>query len=206
MPGYMRHTHDGQREVRLGRVQREQLQLCADAPQRRSPGNPTMRALAGHGFVESVRHVSTRTHRPTLATIRIPRLVGKTNKSGLTSWYWQPSATLAKKGWHPRPLGTGGSLEDIPETSPRRRASSTSRSTARPSSPAELRRIQRPLTLDQAIKRWREPASRRSRSQGPRSSRDRAPVPLKCRTLEAWGKGVALSSITPSASPSCAMH
>jgi hypothetical protein len=66
MPGYMRHTHDGQREVRLGRVQREQLQLCADAPQRRSPGNPTMRALAGHGFVESVRHVSTRTHRPTL--------------------------------------------------------------------------------------------------------------------------------------------
>lgn len=40
-----------------------------------------------------------------MATFRIPCLVGKTNKAGITSWYWQPSATLAKAGWKPLSLG-----------------------------------------------------------------------------------------------------
>lgn len=40
-----------------------------------------------------------------MATFRIPCLVGKTNKAGVTSWYWQPSATLAKAGWKPISLG-----------------------------------------------------------------------------------------------------
>lgn len=61
MTGY----HTGGREIRLGRVQRRDLTLCADQPQRRSPGNPTMRALSGHGFVEGQRHVSERTKLPT---------------------------------------------------------------------------------------------------------------------------------------------
>lgn len=40
-----------------------------------------------------------------MAQIRIPCLVAKTNKAGITSWYWQPSATLAKAGWKPLTLG-----------------------------------------------------------------------------------------------------
>jgi len=40
-----------------------------------------------------------------MATFRIPCLVGKPNKAGVTSWYWQPSATLAKAGWKPISLG-----------------------------------------------------------------------------------------------------
>lgn len=40
-----------------------------------------------------------------MARITIPCLVGKTNKSGITSWYWQPSTTLAKAGWKPLALG-----------------------------------------------------------------------------------------------------
>jgi hypothetical protein len=40
-----------------------------------------------------------------MAQIRIPCLVGKTNKAGITSWYWQPSATLARAGWKPISLG-----------------------------------------------------------------------------------------------------
>lgn len=40
-----------------------------------------------------------------MARIRIPCLVGKTNKAGVTSWYWQPSATLAKAGWTAEALG-----------------------------------------------------------------------------------------------------
>jgi hypothetical protein len=45
----------------------------------------------------------------------ISRQIGKTNGSGLTSWYWQPSASLRRKGWHPRALGTGGALDAIPD-------------------------------------------------------------------------------------------
>jgi hypothetical protein len=40
-----------------------------------------------------------------MARIRIPCLVGKRNKAGVTSWYWQPSATLARAGWKPMALG-----------------------------------------------------------------------------------------------------
>lgn len=40
-----------------------------------------------------------------MAQIRIPCLVPKTNKGGITSWYWQPSATLSKAGWKPVTLG-----------------------------------------------------------------------------------------------------
>ncbi|WP_404480005.1 hypothetical protein [Novosphingobium sp. BL-52-GroH] len=40
-----------------------------------------------------------------MAKITIPCLVGKTNKAGVTSWYWQPSKTLAAAGWRPVSLG-----------------------------------------------------------------------------------------------------
>lgn len=40
-----------------------------------------------------------------MAQIRIPCLVGKTNKAGSTSWYWQPSKTLASAGWRALSLG-----------------------------------------------------------------------------------------------------
>jgi hypothetical protein len=40
-----------------------------------------------------------------MAKISIPCLVGKTNKGGITSWYWQPSKTLAAAGWKPMSLG-----------------------------------------------------------------------------------------------------
>jgi hypothetical protein len=53
------------REIRLGRVQRQTLDLCAAEPQRRCPGNPTMRALSGHGFVSSEQHYSPRLKRHT---------------------------------------------------------------------------------------------------------------------------------------------
>lgn len=40
-----------------------------------------------------------------MANIRIPCLVARTNGAGITSWYWQPSATLKKAGWKPLALG-----------------------------------------------------------------------------------------------------
>lgn len=45
-----------------------------------------------------------------MAQIRIPCLVGKTNKGGITSWYWQPSKTLAAAGWEAMPLGKDATL------------------------------------------------------------------------------------------------
>src|SRR5579864_9462735 len=36
-----------------------------------------------------------------MANFRIPCLVARTNKAGQTSWYWQPSKSLAKAGWQP---------------------------------------------------------------------------------------------------------
>lgn len=40
-----------------------------------------------------------------MASIRIPCLVARTAKSGQTSWYWQPSKTLAAAGFKPLALG-----------------------------------------------------------------------------------------------------
>lgn len=40
-----------------------------------------------------------------MANIRIACLVGKKNKAGVTSWYWQPSKTLATAGWRAISLG-----------------------------------------------------------------------------------------------------
>lgn len=62
-PGFRR---DDGSEVRLGSVQRAVLEDCDRESQRRCPGNPTMRALSGHGFVKSRPHVNARTGRPTL--------------------------------------------------------------------------------------------------------------------------------------------
>lgn len=40
-----------------------------------------------------------------MAKVSIPCLVGKTNKSGRTNWYWQPSKTLRSAGWQSQSLG-----------------------------------------------------------------------------------------------------
>ncbi|MBT0666990.1 hypothetical protein HT136_01240 [Novosphingobium profundi] len=45
-----------------------------------------------------------------MAQIRIPCLVPKTNKAGITSWYWQPSKTLKEAGWRPLSLGKDQAL------------------------------------------------------------------------------------------------
>jgi hypothetical protein len=126
-----------------------------------------------------------------MATIRIPRLVGKTNKAGLTTWYWQPSATLRAKGWAPQRLGSSIGA-DIPEdVAAAARALNEKVDGAGALRPPELRRLQRPLTLDQAIKRWRDAGFPSVKRQAPPSSPATArQYRSKCRTLEAWGKAL----------------
>lgn len=134
-----------------------------------------------------------------MATIRIPRLVGKTNRSGVTSWYWQPSATLAKKGWKPRALGSGGDPDNIPDqVAELARGLNKSVDGSAELRPAELRRVQRPLTLDQAIDKWEQQGFPSVKKPGSTVSTATArQYKSKCGILKAWGKGIALTSITP---------
>jgi hypothetical protein len=133
-----------------------------------------------------------------VARFTIPRLVGKTNAGGLTTWYWQPSATLRARGWAPLRLGTsltGSPPDDVVAAA---KARNEKVDGAAELKPAELRRIQRPLTLRDAVKRWREAGFPSVKSPGtvvtPATARQ---YRSKCGTLEAWGGDVALTSITP---------
>lgn len=133
-----------------------------------------------------------------MANFRIPRLVGKTNKAGLTTWYWQPSNTLRAKGWAPQRLGASLGADVPDEITAAARALNVRVDGAAALPPPGGRRIQQPLTVDQAIKRWREQDFPSVKKPGatvePSTARQYA---SKCRTLETWAQGVALSSVTP---------
>lgn len=133
-----------------------------------------------------------------MATIRIPRLVGKTNLSGVTSWYWQPSATLRKQGWQAQCLGQGGTLEDPPaDVAAAARALNEKVDGSAELAPKELRRIQRPLTLGDGIRRFREAGYPSVKRPGYQLDAETARnYRYKLATIERWGGDVALASIT----------
>jgi hypothetical protein len=92
-----------------------------------------------------------------VASIRIPFLVGKTNKAGLTSWYWQPSAAVKKKGWSALALGQGGTLDAPPEAvldAARAQNRKLQEAEAAGARPAAVRRLARPLTGCELIDRF----------------------------------------------------
>lgn len=133
-----------------------------------------------------------------MATIRIPRLIGKTNQAGLTSWYWQPSATLAKRGWASQPLGTGGSLKAVPDdVAAAARALNVKVDGADALAPAALRRVQRPVTLAEGVARFRTAGFPSVRRPGfALAPATVAEYEKKFRVLLKWGGDVALTSIT----------
>ncbi len=133
-----------------------------------------------------------------MAKFTIPRLVGKTNKAGLTTWYWQPSATLRKKGWAPRRLGAGGSIDDAPaDVADAARRLNEEVDGARALPAAQLRRIQQPLSFGDGIRRFRDANYPSVRQPGftldPATAKQ---YEKKLKVLEAWGGDVALTSIT----------
>jgi hypothetical protein len=133
-----------------------------------------------------------------MASITIPRLVGKTNKAGLTTWYWQPSKTLRARGWMPLRLGAGTAgdpPQDVMEAARRRNAEADG-AAAMPA--AQVKRIMRPLTLGDLIDRFATagyPSVKR-----PGALLDAATIrqyKSKLRRIRLWGGDVALASITP---------
>src|SRR4051794_1297264 len=120
-----------------------------------------------------------------MAKISIARLVGKNNAAGVTTWYWQPSATLRKKGWAPQRLGSSFG-PDIPEdVAAAARALNEKIDGAAALQPGQIRRLQGALTLQQAIRRWRDAGFPSVKRPGttvePATARQ---YRSKCRTLE----------------------
>jgi hypothetical protein len=85
-----------------------------------------------------------------------------------------------------------------PTRSPRPRALNVEVDGAAALPTAQLRRVQRPLTLGDGIRRWRDAGFASVKRPGcavePATARQ---YRSKCRTLEAWGGDVVLTSITP---------
>jgi DNA-binding transcriptional regulator YdaS (Cro superfamily) len=79
--------------------------MRATTPRARHQSRPMIRALSRPpvSLVSPLSRPLSRTDRH--GADPHPCLVGKTNKAGITSWYWQPSATLARAGWKPISLG-----------------------------------------------------------------------------------------------------
>lgn len=115
-----------------------------------------------------------------MATIRIPCLVGKTNKAGVTSWYWQPSKTLALAGWKAESLGKDA---DTAFDRARKINAEVEAWKAGGHRPAEIRRRVTSGTVDALIARYRREHVEGKRPDGS----DR----LRPKTREAYETGLA---------------
>jgi hypothetical protein len=125
-----------------------------------------------------------------MAQIRIPFLRAKTNKSGLTRWYWEPSATLKKKGWTAVALGEGGSPEcPPPAIVDAARAQNRKVDEASGASVRQVRRIARPLTFGELVDAHRNAGFPSVRRPGaflePASQRQ---FRSRTRILRAWAE------------------
>lgn len=87
-----------------------------------------------------------------MASIRIPCLVARTNGAGLTSWYWQPSATLRAAGWKPLALGKD---ESAAINAARRRNEDVATWKAGGGKPREVRKREAAGTVGALIARYR---------------------------------------------------
>lgn len=116
-----------------------------------------------------------------MAHIRIPCLVGKRNKAGITSWYWQPSATLAKAGWKPLTLGKdeGKAIDTA-----RARNAEVELWKAGGQRPAEIRKRIQAGTVSALIGRYRREVIE---GVDPATGKRR----LKPKTVEAYENGLA---------------
>jgi hypothetical protein len=136
-----------------------------------------------------------------MASFRIPYLVGKTNKSSVTNWYWQPSAALKRDGWAPLPLGAGGAPDDPPEAvvaAARKQNAAFAEWKKGGTGPSAVRPVARAATVSALIRMFIDEGwpsvERPGHTLAPNSQRQYATM---FRVLEAWAGDVALTSITP---------
>lgn len=131
-----------------------------------------------------------------MAQIRIPCLVGRTNKAGVTSWYWQPSKTLRSAGWEPLALGQdqGAAL-----TQARERNAAVARWKAGGDPPAAIDRHRPAGTVAALVARYRREYLNGTKESGRArlkpKTRDVYETSLK--RIEAWAGEHPVAYVTP---------
>lgn len=130
-----------------------------------------------------------------MAKVSIPCLVGRRNADGTTRWYWQPSATLAKAGWKPVPLGRD---EDAAITAARARNKEVGEWKLGGARPAQVQRRSPTGTLNALIDRYRREVLDAKKPNGDwliaRSTRRTYETGLK--RLDLWAGKHALAFVT----------
>lgn len=131
-----------------------------------------------------------------MAQIRIPCLVGKTNKAGVTSWYWQPSKTLARAGWKPASLGKD---EGVAIAAARALNAEVEIWKAGGTKPAQVRTKAQPATFAALIDRYRREKLEGKKPNGQPLLRDktRAVYETSLKRLEVWAGKHPVAYITP---------
>ncbi|MEA3036839.1 MAG: hypothetical protein QOH04_2616 [Sphingomonadales bacterium] len=136
-----------------------------------------------------------------MASFRIPYLVGKANLAGEASWYWQPSAALARAGWKAEALGKGGRPDAPPEAiadAARARNAKVAEWKKGGARPAAVRRLVRPLTLAALVERYRAEGCPSVKSPGRKVSAATAGAyGEKFVRILAWGGDTPLPAFTP---------
>jgi hypothetical protein len=135
-----------------------------------------------------------------LANIRIECLVGKTNKSGVTSWYWQPSAALKRDGWESLPLGQGGRLGEPPADvvdAARARNDEVAKAAARPAGTVRPA-APKPVTVGDLIARYRAEGYPSVKSPGKFVEQSTAEeYEQKFKAILFWAGASPIAAITP---------
>jgi hypothetical protein len=131
-----------------------------------------------------------------MAHIRIPCLVARTNKAGITSWYWQPSKTLAQAGWKPLALGKDRAAAMAGAEARNAEVEQWKRGGVRP---ADIQRRRTAGTLSALIARYRAEVLQGKRPNGrPRiAARTAETYETSLARLEAWAGDQPLAFITP---------
>ena len=132
-----------------------------------------------------------------MAQIRINCLVGKTNKAGVTSWYWQPSKTLANAGWKALSLGKD---EDKAFTAARKRNAEVETWKAGGGKPDEVRKRVHTGTVAALIARYRrEHLEAINPATGKRQIRAKTAESYETalKRIEQWAGDHQLAHVTP---------
>lgn len=131
-----------------------------------------------------------------MANITIPYLVGRTNKRGVTSWYWQPSAALARAGWKPVALGKD---ESAAINAARTRNTTVTQWQAGAAQPNDVRRHVESGTVGALIRRYRRDVIEgKDHSGKPRIAASTARTySTALKRLDIWAGTQPLAFVTP---------
>lgn len=131
-----------------------------------------------------------------MAQIRIPCLVGKPNKAGITSWYWQPSSTLAKAGW--KAIALGKDMRAAIDAAEKRNAEVEAWKSGG-AKPREVKKRERTGTFGHLLQRYEKEVIDGKRPNGQRLIAESTARTYRTslKKLHAWAGDFPVAYITP---------